>query len=136
MNKIELLSPVGGYEQFIAAVESGADAVYLGGSYFNARNSATNFSDEELEKAIKYAHARGVKVHLTLNILLHDSEIKEAINQVAGKEVKVRTISADDYANKSIETYGSSPKLSEEVQDIYKVLRNVQSKINFNIEVK
>ena len=63
-------------------------------------------------------------------------EIKEAINQVAGKEVKVRTISADDYANKSIETYGSSPKLSEEVQDISKVLRNVQSKINFNIEVK
>ena len=50
--------------------------------------------------------------------------------------MKVRTISADDYANKSIETYGSSPKLTEEVQDISKVLRNLQSKINFNIEVK
>ena len=77
--KIELLSPVGGYTQFIAAVESGADAVYLGGSSFNARNSATNFSDDELKEAIKYAHIRGVKVHLTLNILIHDSEIKEAI---------------------------------------------------------
>ncbi len=77
--KIELLSPVGGYEQFIAAVESGADAVYLGGSAFNARNSAANFTDDELKEAIKYAHIRGVKVHLTLNILIHDSEIEEAI---------------------------------------------------------
>ncbi len=57
--RIELLSPVGGYEQFIAAVESGADAVYLGGSAFNARNSATNFTDAELKEAIKYAHIRG-----------------------------------------------------------------------------
>jgi len=79
MKKIELLSPVGGYEQFIAAVESGADAVYLGGSAFNARNSAANFSDDELKKAIKYAHVRGVKVHLTLNILIHDNELNEAI---------------------------------------------------------
>lgn len=79
MEKIELLSPVGGYEQFIAAVESGADAVYLGGSAFNARNSAANFSDEELKDAIKYAHIRGVKVHLTLNILIHDNEINDAI---------------------------------------------------------
>lgn len=77
--KIELLSPVGGYEQFIAAVESGADAVYLGGSAFNARNSAANFSDDELRDAIKYAHVRGVKVHLTFNILLHDNEIFEAL---------------------------------------------------------
>ena len=81
MKKIELLSPVGGYEQFIAAVESGADAVYLGGSAFNARNSAANFSDEELKEAIKYAHIRGVKVHLTLNILIHDNEINDAIDE-------------------------------------------------------
>ena len=79
IKKVELLSPVGGYLQFIAAVESGADAVYLGGSAFNARNSATNFSDEELEDAIKYAHIRGVKVYLTLNILIHDKEIHEVM---------------------------------------------------------
>lgn len=79
MKKIELLSPVGGYEQFIAAVESGADAVYLGGSAFNARNSATNFLEEELKEAIKYAHVRGVKVHLALNILIHDRELYEVI---------------------------------------------------------
>jgi len=77
--KIELLSPVGGYLQFIAAVESGADAVYLGGSAFNARNSATNFSDEELKEAISYAHIRGVKVYLTLNILIHDKEIDKVM---------------------------------------------------------
>ena len=63
-------------------------------------------------------------------------EVKGVINQVAGKNVKVRTISAEEYANKSIETYGSSPEISPEVQDISQVLRNVQSKINFNIEVK
>lgn len=79
MKKIELLSPVGGYEQFIAAVESGADAVYLGGTAFNARNSASNFSDEELKEVIKYAHARGVKIHLTLNTLIHDREISDVV---------------------------------------------------------
>lgn len=79
MKKIELLSPVGGYEQFIAAVESGADAVYLGGTSFNARNSANNFSDEELKEVINYAHLRDVKVHLTLNTLIHDREINDVI---------------------------------------------------------
>lgn len=79
LKKIELLSPVGGHEQFIAAVESGADAVYLGGTSFNARNSASNFSDEELREVIAYAHARGVKVHLTLNTLIHDREIEDVI---------------------------------------------------------
>lgn len=79
MKKLELLSPVGGYEQFIAAVESGADAVYLGGTSFNARNSANNFSDDELKEVINYAHLRGVNVHLTLNTLIHDSEIDDVI---------------------------------------------------------
>ena len=79
LKKIELLSPVGGHEQFIAAVESGADAVYLGGTSFNARNSADNFSDDELKEVIAYAHARGVRVHLTLNTLIHDREIEDVI---------------------------------------------------------
>ena len=63
-------------------------------------------------------------------------ELKVAINEVAGKEVKVRTMSADDYASKSIEAYGSSPKVTQEVQDISQVLKSVQSKINFNLDVK
>ena len=62
-------------------------------------------------------------------------EVKAAINQFAGKEVKVRPMSAEDYANKSIETYGTSPKPSDEVKDISSVLRDVQSKINFHIDV-
>ena len=62
-------------------------------------------------------------------------EIKTAINEFAGKEVKLRPISADDYGNKSVETYGSHPKPSEEVKEISNVLREVQSKINFSIDV-
>ena len=79
MQKIELLAPAGGYEAFIAAVENGADAVYLGGTAFNARASANNFSDEELEKAICYAHLRDVKVYIVLNILINDTEITQAV---------------------------------------------------------
>lgn len=62
-------------------------------------------------------------------------EIKAAINQFAGKEVKLRPISVDDYASKSVETYGSHPKPSEEVKGISNVLREVESKINFAIDV-
>lgn len=79
MQKIELLAPAGGYEAFIAAVENGADAVYLGGNVFNARASANNFSDEDLKRAICYAHLRDVKVYITLNILINDFEINDAI---------------------------------------------------------
>lgn len=79
MQKIELLAPAGGYEAFIAAVENGADAVYLGGNLFNARASANNFSDKDLKRAICYAHLRDVKVYITLNILINDSEINSAI---------------------------------------------------------
>lgn len=82
MNKIELLAPVGDYECLLAAVENGADAVYLGGQLFNARENATNFGDEELNKAIDYCHLREVKVYLTLNTLILDSEIESALNLV------------------------------------------------------
>ena len=63
-------------------------------------------------------------------------DVKAAINQFAGKEVKVRPIAAEEYASKSIETYGTSPKVSEEVKDISNVLRDVQSKINFHIDLR
>lgn len=77
MNQVELLAPAGSFEAFVAAVQNGADAVYLGGKVFNARQFAGNFDDEELKKAVEYAHVRGVKVYLTLNILLSNREIKE-----------------------------------------------------------
>lgn len=76
--KPELLSPAGSMEALVAAVQSGADAVYLGGKRFNARQYASNFDDEALREAVKYAHLRGVKVYITLNILVSDRELEEA----------------------------------------------------------
>ena len=81
-NTIELLAPAGNYEAFIAAINAGANAVYMGVDRYNARNMARNFSIEEYIEAIYYAHKRDVKVYLTLNTLLLDSEIKEAVNIV------------------------------------------------------
>lgn len=75
---MELLSPAGHWEAMIAAVQNGADAVYLGCGSWNARRAAKNFSDEELPSAVQYCHLRGVKVYLTLNTLLSDRELPEA----------------------------------------------------------
>jgi putative protease len=74
----ELLSPAGSPEALRAAVESGADAVYLGWGSFNARQSAKNFSDEEFAQALRYCHERGVRVYLTLNTLVTDRELPQA----------------------------------------------------------
>lgn len=74
----ELLAPAGSPEAFIAAVENGADAVYIGGRAFNARINAGNFDNETMQKAFDYAHKRGVKVYVTMNTLLCDSELEEA----------------------------------------------------------
>ena len=77
---IELLSPVGDFECLKAAVQNGADSIYLGANYFNARNFAHNFSIDELKTAIQYAKIRGVKTYLTLNTLIKDSEFEDALN--------------------------------------------------------
>ena len=81
-NKPEILAPAGTYEALIAAVRSGADAVYLGTSAFNARMKAENFAGEKLKEAVDYCHARNVKVHITVNTLLLDREIKEALDTI------------------------------------------------------
>lgn len=78
-SKPELLIPVGGIPQLIAAVENGADAVYLGGNAFNARISADNFDIENMEKAVDFCHLRGVKVYVTLNTLMRDDQLKPAL---------------------------------------------------------
>ncbi len=75
---IELLSPAGSMDSLRAAVQNGADAVYLGYGEFNARRNAKNFSVEELQQAVSYCHVRGVQVHLTLNILISDREMRQA----------------------------------------------------------
>lgn len=79
MVKAEILAPAGSMQCVEAGVRSGADAVYLGVGSFNARRNAENLTFEELEKAVRYCHERGVKVHLTLNTLVSDDEIKEAV---------------------------------------------------------
>lgn len=76
---MELLSPVGNFDNLIAAVQNGADAVYLGADVFNARAGAKNFNRNELKEAILYARKRGVDVHLTLNTLLFNHELQEAL---------------------------------------------------------
>lgn len=78
-NDIELLVPAGGREQFLAAVENGADAIYVGGQFFNARAGAQNFNNDELVLALDYAHKRGVKVYVTMNTLLSDDELEPAL---------------------------------------------------------
>ena len=77
--KPELLSPAGSPEALRAAVQNGADAVYLGWGAFNARQGAKNFSDEEFSAALVYCHERGVRVFLTLNTLVTDRELPAAL---------------------------------------------------------
>ncbi len=79
MDKIELLAPAGEWDAFLAAVENGADAVYLGGPFFNARQSAENFDGNQLKNAVEYAHVRDVKVYMAMNTLISDSELDKAL---------------------------------------------------------
>ena len=77
--KVELLAPAGNYESFLGAINAGADAVYLGGNKFGARAYADNFSEEEICKAISYAHVFGKKVYLTVNTLIKDAELSDLV---------------------------------------------------------
>lgn len=77
MRNVELLAPVGSFEALKAAVQNGANAVYLGGKDFGARASANNFDRDELKEAVKYAHIRGVQVFVTTNTLRKENEIED-----------------------------------------------------------
>ncbi|MCK9632693.1 MAG: U32 family peptidase [Methanoregula sp.] len=79
----ELLAPAGSPEAFRAAVAAGADAVYLSGKRFGARKFAANFSDAEMGEAVKYAHAWGIRVYVTVNTLVHDRELAGAMKYLA-----------------------------------------------------
>ena len=87
---LELLAPAGSMEALRAAVQNGANAVYLGSGQFNARQSAKNFTPQSLMEAVKYCHIRGVAVHLTLNTLVSDKEtpaLTDLIRQAAACDV-------------------------------------------------
>ncbi|MGL5347673.1 MAG: DUF3656 domain-containing U32 family peptidase [Peptostreptococcaceae bacterium] len=82
MKDVELLAPVGSFEALKAAVQNGANAVYLGGKDFSARASANNFDREELKEAVRYAHIRGVQVFVTANTLIKQNEIYDFVEYV------------------------------------------------------
>ena len=79
MSKCEILAPAGSMESVVAAVKSGADAIYIGAKDFSARASAENFTIDEIEKVTAYCRERNVKVYLTLNTLILDSEMQDAL---------------------------------------------------------
>ena len=98
-NTLEILAPAGNREMLGAAVFSGADAVYLGLTGFNARRTAGNFTPDELKEAVSFCHARGVKVHVTLNTLVYDRELAglaDAVRAVAAAGADA--VIADDLA--------------------------------------
>ena len=82
MKKPELLSPAGNMECLKAAIEGGADAIYLGGLNFGARAYSANFNDEEIIEAIKYAHLYGVKIYVTVNTMITEELVKPFIKYV------------------------------------------------------
>lgn len=86
----ELLAPAGNYEKLVTAIHYGANAIYLGGKDFSLRAKAGNFSNEDMEKGVKYAHANGVKVYVTINIFAHNVDLvglDEYLLQLNGIEV-------------------------------------------------
>lgn len=94
----ELLSPVGDFDCLKAAVQNGANSVYLGASLFSARASATNFDLNELDRAVNYAKLRGVNVHLALNTLIKNDEFETAISLAkAAYEIGVDAIIVQDF---------------------------------------
>ena len=80
--EIELLAPAGSYEALVAAVQNGADAIYMGGTEFSARAYASNFSRERIKEAVEYAHIRGVKIYFAVNTLVKDSEINKLLEYI------------------------------------------------------
>ena len=90
IDKIEILAPAGGFDSVLAAVRSGADAVYLGEKEFSARSSAHNFDENELKEAVTYCHIHGVKVYVTVNTIVFDDEfdrLRRAIEIAAKADV-------------------------------------------------
>ncbi len=83
MKNIELLAPAGSYEALVAAVQNGANAIYIGGSSFSARAYASNFNNEEILQAVQYTHLRNVKLFVAINILYKDAQFEELYNYLS-----------------------------------------------------
>lgn len=97
MKKAEVLSPAGSMESLIAAIEGGCDAVYLSGTLYGARSYAANFNNEELKVAVDYAHLYGVRVYVTINILIYESEVKNFLKYIEYlQEISVDAVIVQD----------------------------------------
>ena len=83
----ELLAPAGDFECLVAAVKGGADAIYIGGKSFSARAYAKNFDFDEVRRAVSYCHLHGVKLYVTMNILVFDSELDEILSSSRAKAI-------------------------------------------------
>ena len=94
--KPEILSPAGNFEVLKAAVYAGADAVYIGGTQFNARMNAKNFDRQTIKEAVEFCHQRGVKLYVTLNTLIYDRQMKDAL-EFAGFLYKTGFPDEDQY---------------------------------------
>ena len=103
-NKVpELLCPAGDLTRLIAAVDYGADAVYLAGEEFGMRTAANNFGEEDLIKGLEYAHSKGVKVHVACNIVPHNEEMSRLPKFLTFLEkIKVDAIIASDIGTISL----------------------------------
>ena len=100
MEKIELLAPAGDLEKLKIDVLYGADAVYIGGKQFSLRSAASNFSYEEIEEGVKFAHSRNCKVYVALNVYLNDGD-EEELDVYVGNIKKFSALpgaSSDNYA--------------------------------------
>lgn len=98
MKKIELLAPVGKLENALAAIENGANAIFVGGKAFNARQYADNFESDELEEIVRYCKLRGVETHITVNTLIKQEELQELINYLAYLEaLQVDAVIVQDF---------------------------------------
>ena len=104
--RAEIMAPAGAMEQVYAAVRCGADAVYLGAGGFNARRNATNFDELTLPEAVRYCHGRGVKVYVTVNTLIMDSEMSalaatlDEVAQAGPDAVIIQDLSVLDYCKR------------------------------------
>ena len=96
MANIEILAPVGSEEMLRAAVFSGADAVYLGFSGFNARTGAGNFDADSLKEAVRFCHARGVAVHVALNTTVYGGELAGLADAVRARGGIAETLLVPD----------------------------------------
>lgn len=98
VKQVELLAPVGKFENALAAIENGANAIFVGGKVFNARQFADNFDEDELEKIVAYCKLRDVKTHITVNTLIKDQELEELMTYLEKlARLKVDAVIVQDF---------------------------------------